>query len=401
VLTRAFIIAITVAAIWWPLRSFGLGLGLGDAIVESSLSSPLRVDIPLRGMEGISLDPEKFSIVIEDASRPNMEYRLERIDGDTATIVLYTRHMVTDPLVHFRLKVKWEKSAIARSYDVFIDPPAYQFSTPDEVVTTKITEVTPVEAPNPVAKEISEPVLQPVATGSTVIVTEVEPENDAGISESEAVASEFSGEVPEQRREYGPTIDGNSIWRVARAVSTDDKDLTIYQWMYGIWKANPQAFTRSNMHRLNMEELLSIPLEREIAETSHSLAWRAYSSQMTMLQPSAETREVTPDDVPGDDVPGTNAVAEVSPGMADEVIPVNSSSITTPGESTRADLQETEVTAIDEPTIAVIENMDEAAMNAACNECSHHREPGGDRGIDRYRRGRGVDSDGLFKFRRR
>ena len=92
-------------------------------------------------MEGVSLDPEKFSIVIEDASRPNLKYRLERIDGDTATIVLYTRHMVTDPLVHFRLKVKWDKSAIARSYDVFIDPPAYQFATPDEIVTPKITEV--------------------------------------------------------------------------------------------------------------------------------------------------------------------------------------------------------------------------------------------------------------------
>ena len=327
---RAFIIAITVTAIWWPLRSFGLGLGLGDASVESTLSSPLRVNIPLRGMEGVSLDPEKFSIVIEDASRLNMEYRLERIDGDTATIVLYTRHMVTDPLVHFRLKVKWDKSAIARSYDVFIDPPTYQFATPDEVVTPKIAEVTPVEAPNPVAQEVSEPVFQPIATSSTVTATEVEPEAEPEISESETAASEYSSEIPEQRREYGPTIDGNSIWRVARAVSTDNKELTIYQWMYGIWKANPQAFTRSNMHRLNMEELLSIPLEREIAETSHSEAWRAYSSQMAMLQPSAETHEIAQDDVPQ-----TDTVAEISPGMVDGSL------------------------------LAVIENMDEDAMNAS------------------------------------
>ena len=134
----------------------------------------------------------------------------------------------------------------------------------------------------------------------------------------------FSAEIPEQRREYGPTIDGNSIWRVARAVSTDNKELTIYQWMYGIWKANPQAFTRSNMHRLNMEELLSIPLEREIAETSHSVAWRAYSSQMAMLQPLGRDRG----EVAQDDVPQTNTVAEVSPGMADEASPVDSSSIT-------------------------------------------------------------------------
>ena len=84
------------------MRSFGLGLGLGEASVLSTLSSPLRVDVPLRGLEGLSLDPEKFSIRIEDTSRPNMEYRLERIDGDTATIVIYTRQMITEPLVHFR-----------------------------------------------------------------------------------------------------------------------------------------------------------------------------------------------------------------------------------------------------------------------------------------------------------
>jgi len=205
VLIRAFIISITIVAIWWPLRSFGLGLGLGDASVESTLSSPLRVNIPLRGMEGVSLDPEKFSIIIEDSSRPNMEYRLERIDGDTATIVLYTRQMVTEPLVHFRLEVKWERSAIARSYDVFIDPPSYQFSPPEETlkpsatVTPNATEVASAETSDPVTEEVSEPVFEPTATSSPVAVAEVEIESET--SKSDALSSDIIGEIPEHCRD--------------------------------------------------------------------------------------------------------------------------------------------------------------------------------------------------------
>jgi FimV-like protein len=350
VLIRAFIIAITIAAIWWPLRSFGLGLGLGDASVESTLSSPLRVDIPLRGMEGLRLDPEKFSIEIEDSSRPNMKYRLERIDADNAIIVLYTRQMVTEPLVHFRLKVKWEKSAIARSYDVFIDPPAYQFSPPEETVASNASDVTSADTSDPVAQEVSEPVPEPIAINPPVGEAEVDSKTESEIGKSEGLASEVADEIAEQRREYGPTIDGNSIWRVARAVSTDNGELTIYQWMYGIWKANPQAFSRSNMHRLNMGELLSIPLEREIAETSHLQSWRTYSSQMAMLQPAPQTREVAQDDVQRTDV-----AVEVTPAITDRVSSTDSEGIATVDESTPRDSHQSEVAVNAEPAFDVIE----------------------------------------------
>jgi FimV-like protein len=272
VLIRVLIVAISIAAIWWPLRSFGLGLGLGEVSVESSLSSPLQLSIPLRGLDGFNLDPEEFSVVIEDASMPGINYRLENRDGDTATIVLYTRKTITEPVVHFRVEVKLDKSAVARRYDVFIDPPAYRFNPPAETVTPPLPAPVVEPAPEVIAEENIEPAFEPIAANFPVTVTEAEV--DIGIEtktetdKNEDPASEFSSEIIEQRREYGPTIDGNSIWRVARAVATDNRELTIYQWMYGIWKANPRAFARSNMHRMNMQELLSIPLEREIADSA-------------------------------------------------------------------------------------------------------------------------------------
>ena len=48
-------------------------------------------------------------------------------------IILYTRKMVTEPVVHFRIEVKLDGSAIARSYDVFIDPPVYRINSPAEL----------------------------------------------------------------------------------------------------------------------------------------------------------------------------------------------------------------------------------------------------------------------------
>jgi FimV-like protein len=311
-------------------------------------------------MEGVSLDPEKFSIDIEDASRPNMKYRLERIDGDNATIVFYTRQMVTDPLVRFRLKVKWDKSAIARSYDIFIDPPSYGLNPAGQMVTSEAAGVAPPETSNPVAEEVSEPVYQPIAASSPVAAVDVESEVEVEISHDEAPAGELVGEIPEQRREYGPTIDGKSLWWLTQAVSTNNENLTIFQWMYGIWKANPQAFARSNMHRLNMGEMLSIPLEREIAEISRSGAWRAYGEHLAMLKPAVETREAGQEDVSP-----TSTVAGVEPAVADEADPVNGSTTTVPAASSPADFQESGIGAIDEPATVGVESLDEDAVNAA------------------------------------
>jgi hypothetical protein len=157
VFIRALVVALTILSVWWPLRSFGIGLGLGNANVESTLSSPLRISIPLRGMDGVVLDPEKFSIEIEDASRPNMMHRLEDVVGDNATIILYTRQMVTDPVVQFRLKVKWQRSAIARSYDVFIDPPRYRSNAareePAPVAADPASPESQVESPAALAQQ--------------------------------------------------------------------------------------------------------------------------------------------------------------------------------------------------------------------------------------------------------
>jgi len=312
VLIRTFVVAFTVAALWWSSSSFGVGLGLGELKIDSNLAAPLKASVTLRGMSDIDLDPEQFSIRIDSESKSKIEYRLLRMDSDTAIIQLYTRDIISNPLFQFRVEVKWDSSTVSRTYDVLVDPPAYgeNFRNVDE--TEIVDSVATVSAPS--SGQIDE---DPADNQNALQVKPAIALSDDGVSEAAAieelepvsVAVNVGAVNSQQQRKYGPTIDGNSIWRVARAVATDNPDLTIYQWMYAIWNSNPEAFTRNNMHRLKLKEVLDIPFEDQVAATSHSAAWRAYSEQMAVVQVASP---VKPDDESATVVDGEQAVPAVA-----------------------------------------------------------------------------------------
>jgi len=286
---RAFGVAMTIAALWWSSSSFGVGLGLGEINVASSLSAPFEASITVKGMETINLDPEQISIRIDGESGANIDYRLERIDADTALIHLYTREAISEPVIQFRVEVTWDRNTVTRSYDAFVDPPAYHehFKPADASAADRVTT-----AGQPDETMLSAAQLPAVALDdSSVSTSQVNRVQAIEAVIEESVAGDSVAEPGEPRREYGPTIDGNSIWRVARAVATDANDLTIYQWMYAIWQANPRVFMGGNMHRLNMGEVLAVPLEDEVRELPHAEAWRAYSSQLALLQEAGPVME--------------------------------------------------------------------------------------------------------------
>ena len=272
-LIRSLGIAITIAALSWP--SVGLGLGLGEIIVESTLASPFKASIPLNGMDRIGLDTDQFYIRLDGASKLKIQYRLERTDTDTARIILYTRKAVTEPLFQFRIEVEWDEGMVARRYDVLIDPPSYQLNPPVEEIITSV--------PDENSAIVSDPVATNHSANSSVIETD--------LTRSEYHTGEPGSPIAETRRKYGPTVSGNSIWRVARKVATGSKELSIYQWMYGLWKANPQAFTRSNMHRLKIHELISVPFEWEVMEISRSEAYQTYTRHLAKMEVTTQAGE--------------------------------------------------------------------------------------------------------------
>jgi len=283
-----------IAALSWPLSGFGLGLG--EIIVESTLASPLKASIPLSGMDRIDLDPDQFFIRIDGTSNPKILYRLEPTGTETASIILYTRKAVTEPLFQFRIEVEWDEGIVARRYDVLIDPPSYQLKAPVEEVTAS----TPDENPG----SVFEPIATNLPAASSVAET--------AVTRSDNHTGEPARRAMEPRQQYGPITEGDSIWRVAKKVAAGSRELSIYQWMYGIWIANPRAFNRSNMHRLKIHELINVPFEGEVAEISRSKAYQTYARHLALLQPSTESREIVVEDDP---VPRT--VVESVPEVED------------------------------------------------------------------------------------
>lgn len=271
-----FSTAISVAVLW---SSGSHSLGLGEIRVESTLASPLEASISLNGIERIGLDLDLFSIRLESQLKQKLFYRLERTDSNTASIILYTQRAIIDPIFQFRLEVEWDKGSVSRSYHVLIDPTGYTTNTPTQGTSKLASTATD---PN-----ISEPVAKETFKIDQVADEEMATSNDTG---KESTAQDIVT--------YGPTIDGNSLWRVANNVQTSRNATSIYQWMYGIWEANPSAFMQSNMHQLKIGELIVVPPERKINGISRALAFQTYSDHLALIQSATPVETVKTDIIP-------------------------------------------------------------------------------------------------------
>jgi len=252
---------------------------LGEIRVESTLASPLEASISLNGIERIGLDLDLFSIRLESQLKQKLFYRLERTDSNTASIILYTQRAIIDPIFQFRLEVEWDKGSVSRSYHVLIDPTGYTTNTPTQGTSRLASTATD---PN-----ISEPVAKETFKIDQVADEEMATSNDTG---KESTAQDIVT--------YGPTIDGNSLWRVANNVQTSRNTTSIYQWMYGIWEANPSAFMQSNMHQLKIGELIVVPPERKINGISRALAFQTYSDHLALIQSATPVETVKTDIIP-------------------------------------------------------------------------------------------------------
>ncbi len=134
---------------------------------------------------------------------------------------------------------------------------------------------------------ISEPIAKETFKIDQVADEEMATSNDTG---KESTAQDIVT--------YGPTIDGNSLWRVANNVQTSRNATSIYQWMYGIWEDNPSAFMQSNMHQLKIGELMVVPPERKINGISRALAFQTNSDHLALIQSATLVETVKTDIIP-------------------------------------------------------------------------------------------------------
>ncbi len=240
-------------------------LGLGDITPGSGLNQPLKAEIELVSLRGVSPGEIKATLApSEEFDRAGIErsYALndlklvvEETANGEAVIRLRTNEAVREPFLNFIVELNWPSGRLLREYTLLLDPPTFA-----------------EEAPVPVSRPR---VAAPVTTSGTVsTVTEpVASERPAPVQDNSLAGS----------NSYGPVGSTDTLWSIASRVRPSDS-VTVQQTLVAIFKANPQAFSNNNPNLMRAGETLRIPSPEEIAAVPHRRAMAEFVSAGAVVE---------------------------------------------------------------------------------------------------------------------
>lgn len=237
-------------------------LGLGAIQVKSGLNQPLIAEIPVT----ISSPNEAAELQIamasdEDFQRIGLSRArvgavlqfavVTRAHGEIVIQITSTEN-VREPYLDFLLQANWAKGKLLREYTVLLDPP---------VTSPTAKSAIAAETLPPSALVAKTPDTAPAPRSELPPAKSRHPSSAARV----AVAKELAApaDVAANGKEYGPVSSGSALSRVARAVR-GNSSVNLNQLMLALYKANPQAFFRSNINALKTGAVLRIPSADEI-----------------------------------------------------------------------------------------------------------------------------------------
>lgn len=234
------------------LPSMAFSLGLGELTLESALNQPFKAKIELSDLKEGELDNLSVSLAsVEEhektgIDRPAVLSTLKfsvRMDGDTPVISVVSEQPVTEPILNFLLDVVSAKSHHLREYAVFLDPVVLPVNITTNTATPVITQA---EATNEAAPSVS----QNESAGATAGATVVDPKSEWLVAR------------------------GDTLWDIALKLRPDT-GLSVDQYMVALFRANPDAFFRSNPNNLMEGFVLRTPAFDEVDSISYSEAQSA------------------------------------------------------------------------------------------------------------------------------
>jgi pilus assembly protein FimV len=240
--------------------------GLGKLRVLSSLGQPLQAEIELTSPnkdEVGALVPKVASI--EKFKQANIEFNPALLSirfvveprGSGHVIKLSSSQAMNEPFVDLLVELNSSSGLLVREYTFLLDPPelrtsqSAQIANPVSVGSQTSTQVTPQS--NSAEKSGSG------STGSSGSANTKK--NIAKPSPAEKLAAN-SGDYEVKR--------GDTLSKIASAYKSEGVSLD--QMLVGIYRANPQAFDGSNMNRLKVGQVLSIPDSETLRSTNGSEA---------------------------------------------------------------------------------------------------------------------------------
>ncbi len=243
------------------------GLGLGTVSINSYIGEELAASIPVLSVSNIS----NLVVEITPLNNVNLQSEIGSINGQSL-ILIRSDQLINEPYVQFSLRVVDQEQILVREFTVLLD------IKQDAFAATQGTDTSvPFNTPQIFSEQVA----------NTAIADILGPYEWAE-----------AGRIPAR---FGPVLDGQSLWRVARRINSA-MGVTIEQMMWALYTKNPQAFSNETIESLRAGVILDIPRLYEVSNTSTVQATRnidGVSANNLIVKPvdsTVSTDEVVVDD---------------------------------------------------------------------------------------------------------
>ena len=275
-------------------------LGLGKLSVQSALGETMRAEIDIT-----SLTPEEASSLKVRVAPPEA-YRSSGVEynpvltsaqvqivrnGNRTVLRVSSDRSVQEPFVDVILELTWSSGRLVREYTLLFDPPT--LAKPAPAVTAS-----PSMAAAPGAAASSEAVPAPAPAVTTALPRNAAP---APVAAARPAASAPAAPV---RPAVAAGSDyevrpGDSLSKVA--ARTQVSGISLDQMLVGLFRNNPDAFIDGNMNRLKAGSVLQVPGSEALAAVSPSEArqiilaqsadFSAYRQRLASAAPTLQSTE--------------------------------------------------------------------------------------------------------------
>ncbi|QJQ94032.1 MULTISPECIES: FimV family protein [Halomonadaceae] len=227
-------------ALWTPATT--MALGIGEAVVASTLNAPLRAVLPLSDTQGV--DPREVHVslaetrayeqagMIRSLIASGITFSVEAQHGGLA-VVMRSERPIREPYLDLLLDIDWQTGRQLRQVTLLFDPPGY--------------EQRPVLVAAGSPRTSQAMVVDPVATAP-----------------SAAPRSPLTYREPPNRVEVRS---GDTLGELASRLRPDTS-ISINQMMLALVEANPEVFPTGNVNEMRAGVTLNVPPRERIERRS-------------------------------------------------------------------------------------------------------------------------------------
>jgi pilus assembly protein FimV len=235
---RQLVLACSLSS--FVLSPYASALGLGEVKLKSSLNQPLEAEVKL--LDTRDLTAEQILVTLAspaDFERngvdrlyfyTELQFQVDLESADGPKVIIRSRNPVREPYLNFLIEARWTAGRLLREYTLLMDLPTFEEDARPASVSAAATA-----AP---AQRYQEAPAAPRATAPSSRSTS--PTKPA-----------LSGDQYEVRA-------NDTLWEIALR-ARPNSNVSVYQSMMALYRANPEAFINGNINKLRRGQVLRIP----------------------------------------------------------------------------------------------------------------------------------------------